>query len=436
MHPLSKLCDPGVHLSRRTLLGGGTGGALLSLIANRLAWADATGQTAKGRPKSVILLWLQGGPSQLETFDPHPGTKIGGEVRAIDTSVKGLRIADTLPQTAQRMHLGSLVRSMTSKEGDHERAIYNIKTGYRPDPTLTHPSIGSILCHTFPATLDIPRHISILPQNSPARGGYLGPQYDAFKIGDPQQPVPDLKSPVAEQRMTRRLADLEVLEQQFRRGRLRELDQNRTLHQSSTDAALRMMSSEQVDAFDVSGEPDAVLRAFGETPFGRGCVAATRLIEAGVRCVEVTLSGWDSHVTNHSLQSRQCEILDGALAALLDRLVERELLDTTLVVCGGEFGRTPTINPAEGRDHWPHGFSMFLAGCGIRQGGIYGATAPQPKLDKDEPLGDVESPVTVGDLHATILSALDVPYDEELDTPVGRPLKRSDGQPIAELLSA
>lgn len=409
---------------------------MLSMIANRLAWADATGQTGNGRPKSMILLWLEGGPSQLETFDPHPGTTIGGETRAITTSVAGLQIAHTLPQTAERMHLGSLVRSMTSKEGDHERAIYNIKTGYRPDPTLTHPAIGSILCHEFPATLDIPRHISIIPGNSPARGGYLGPQFDAFKVGDPQQPVPDLKSPIAEERFKRRMSDLEILEQQFRRKRLLDLDQNRTLHESSTAAALRMMSSEQVDAFDVTNEPDAVLRNFGETPFGRGCVAATRLIESGVRCVEVTLSGWDSHVTNHSLQTRQCNILDSALSALLDRLVERDLLDTTLVVCGGEFGRTPRINPADGRDHWPHGFSTFLAGCGIRKGGVYGATSPDPKLGDAAPLKNVDSPVTVGDLHATILSVLGVPYDEELDTPVGRPLKRSDGQPIEKLLPA
>ncbi len=435
MSPHDLLCDPHAHLSRRTLLGAGAGGAMLSTIANQLAWADATGATETSRPKNVILLWLEGGPSQLETFDPHPGSAIGGEVKAIPTSVPDLQIADTLPRVAEKMHLGSLIRSVTSKEGDHQRAIYNIKSGYRPDPTLVHPSIGSILCHEFPEQLDIPRHISILPQNAPARGGYLGPVYDAFKIGDPQNPVPDLKSPIAEDRFDRRMKDLQWLEDRFRQQRLRDLDQNRTLHESSTNAALRMMSSEQVSAFDVSSESKATLERFGQTPFGRGCLAATRLIGAGVRCVEVTLGGWDSHITNHSLQSARCEILDAALAALLDRLVEQDLLETTLVVCGGEFGRTPQINPAEGRDHWPHGFSTFLAGCGIRKGGVYGATAKDPKLDPDKPLADVGNPITIGDLHATILSTLGVPYHEEKQTPIGRPLRISEGEPVKDLLA-
>ncbi len=435
MSPHDLLCDPHSHLSRRTLLGAGAGGAMLSTIANQLAWADATGATETSRPKNVILLWLEGGPSQLETFDPHPGSAIGGEVKAIPTSVPDLQIADTLPRVAEKMHLGSLIRSVTSKEGDHQRAIYNIKSGYRPDPTLVHPSIGSILCHEFPEQLDIPRHISILPQNAPARGGYLGPVYDAFKIGDPQNPVPDLKSPIAEDRFDRRMKDLQWLEERFRQLRLRDLDQNRTLHESSTNAALRMMSSEQVSAFDVSSESKATLERFGQTPFGRGCLAATRLIGAGVRCVEVTLGGWDSHITNHSLQSARCEILDAALAALLDRLVEQDLLETTLVVCGGEFGRTPQINPAEGRDHWPHGFSTFLAGCGIRKGGVYGATAKDPKLDPDKPLADVGNPITIGDLHATILSTLGVPYHEERQTPIGRPLRISEGEPVKDLLA-
>lgn len=433
MHDNQLLCDPHAHLSRRTLLGAG--GAMLSTIANQLAWADATGVTDKSRPKNVILLWLEGGPSQLETFDPHPGTPYGGEVQAIKTTTSDLMIADTLPLTAERMHLGSVVRSVTSKEGDHQRAIYNIKSGYRPDPTLVHPSIGSILCHEFPESLDIPRHISITPLTYPARGGYFGPVFDAFKIGDPQNPVPDLESPVAEGRFGRRMKDLRWLEERFRAGRLRDMDINKTLHKASTDAALKMMSSEQVSAFDVTNESKSTRKKFGDTPFGRGCLAATRLITAGVRCVEVTLGGWDSHVTNHSLQAGRCEILDAALSALLDRLLEQDLLETTLVVCGGEFGRTPRINPAEGRDHWPHGFSTFLAGCGIRKGGVYGATAADPKLDPDKPLDDVGDPITIGDLHATILSSLGVQYDREEQTPIGRPLRLSEGEPVVGLLA-
>ncbi len=195
-HPSPLLCDPVAHLSRRTLLGAGGGTLLLSAIASRLALADELGETPKGRPKSVILLWMEGGPSQLETFDPHPGTKYGGEVKAINSSVKGLQIADTLPQVAELMQLGSVVRSVTGKEGDHERAIYNTKTGFRPNPALVHPSIGATLCDASKAGADIPRHISIVPQGFPGRGGYLGARYDAFKIGDPAGPIPDVRRPV------------------------------------------------------------------------------------------------------------------------------------------------------------------------------------------------------------------------------------------------
>ena len=431
------LCDPRVHLSRRTLLGAGGGGLMMSAIARRLALADELGHTDSARPRSVIMLWLQGGPSQLETFDPHPGGIHGGDVSAIDTSVKGLQISDLLPQTAEQMHLASLIRSVTSKEGDHERAVYTVKTGYRPDPTLKHPSVGAVLCHADQGGADIPRHISIVPNGFPARGGYLGAQYDAFKIYDPAQPVPDIRRSVSEPRFEQRVADLyDVVESEFQRGRLRKLEATRTLHRTVTDGALRMMSSQQLGAFDVSSEPEEVLEAFGDSAFGRGALAASRLIEVGARCVEVSLGGWDSHITNHSLQSSACEKLDPALSALLKRLSERELLDSTLVVCGGEFGRTPTINPAEGRDHWPHGFSVLLAGCGIRKAGLYGETAGDPSLDPEKPLADVANPVTVGDLHATILTALGVDYEEELETPIGRPMKRSEGKPIAAVLDS
>ncbi len=423
------------QLSRRTLLGAGSG-MLMSSLAQRLARADEAGATDPARPKNVILLWLQGGPSQLETFDPHPGGRIGGDVKAIDTSIKGVQISDLLPRTAERLHLTSLLRGVTSKEGDHARAFYNVTTGFRPDPTLKHPAIGAIVCHADDFGADIPRHVSILSSQWPGRGGYLGAAYDAFKVNDPARPVPNVLGRVSQERYDRRVNDLyELLEKEFRRGRLTNLEEYRTLHQTATEAALKMMSSEQLSAFDVSKEPAADQKAFGDTPFGRGCMAASRLIEVGVRCVEVTLGGWDSHAANHTLQASACESLDPALAALLARLEERDLLDSTLVVCGGEFGRTPTINPAEGRDHWPHGFSTLLAGCGIRRGVVHGATAPDPKRDQADPLADVQDAVDVGDVQATILHALGIDHQEELDTPVGRPMKRSDGKPIDAVLA-
>lgn len=431
-------CGQAAHWNRRTLLraAGASGLAWLTPLSRALAISDEQ-QRSRNPPQSVILLWMNGAPSQLETFDPHPGTEIAAGSRARSTSVSGIQIGERFEQVAELMEDISIVRSVTSKEGDHERAVYNIKTGFRPDPTLVHPAIGSVICHQTAdedqGRIDIPRHVSILPGDQPGRGGYLGDQYDAFKLDDPLQPLPDLKKRVPEKRFANRLNTLEFLEQQdpFRRKnepRSRYGDPN-------TLAALKMMSSEQLKAFDISGVPLGLRREFGETPFGRGCLAALRLIEAGVRCVEVTLSGWDTHVNNHELQARQVDILDPALAALIRQLKQRDLFDRTVVVCGGEFGRTPEMNAAEGRDHWPHGFSIALAGGGLAGGRVVGATSPRPKLDPRQRLQDVENPKTVEDIHATILHQLGIDHEIELDTPVGRPMRISEGQIIKELLT-
>ncbi len=332
------------------------GGLWLTRLAEQLAIAAEKSP----QPKSLLMIWLQGGPSQLETFDPHVGTRIGGDVKAIPTTVKGIEIADTMPATAEQLHHACLIRSMISKEGDHERATYHLKTGWRPEPTVVHPSIGSVLCHQSQNNIEIPRHISILPSQWPARAGYLGPSLDAFQIGDPVEPIPNLTKRVSDEQMQTRIGPLlTTLENEFQRGRLRNLDRERTVHRTATDRAITMMSSEQLSAFDIKAEGAEVAQRFGDNPFGRGCLAAVRLLSAGVRCVEVELSGWDSHINNHQLQSGQAKLLDSALAATLSELSRRNMLENTIVFCGGEFGRTPQINPAEGRDHWPHGSASY-----------------------------------------------------------------------------
>ncbi len=435
MFQMNDLCNIDAHLSRRTLLTAAGGSLFLGPLAQRLAAAETAGGK-KERPKSVILLWLEGGPSQLETFDPHPGGLIGGQTKAIATSVKGIEFADTIPQLAEQMQYAALIRSVTGKEGDHERAVYNIKTGYRPDPTLVHPSLGAIVCHNSDIGAEIPRHVSILPGNSPSRGGYLGANYDAFKVYDPANRVPDVVSGIEKTRYDARVDDLlEIAEAKFTRRRLIGSDSKRTLHAATTQRALTMMTSDQLDAFDVSKEPATVRESFGDTPFGRGCLAAARLIDVGVRCVEVTLSGWDSHINNYSLQSSACKILDGAAASLIKLLKERDLFDSTIVVIGGEFGRTPTINPAEGRDHWPHGFSMLLAGCGVRQGVAHGETAGDSDQKPEDPTKMIKDPVAISDVHATILKALRVDYTVQLQTPIGRPMYISEGKPIETVLA-
>ncbi|MFN7731971.1 MAG: DUF1501 domain-containing protein [Pirellula sp.] len=394
----------------------------------------STSRKSVGRPKSLIVLWLQGGPSQLETWDPHSGSIIGGDTQSIGTSLPGLSIAAMLPRCAEIMHQATLIRSMVSKEGDHERATYNMKTGWRPDPTLIHPSIGAVLCHQSESNLEIPRHISIQASQWAPRGGYLGSEWDAFKLQDPKDPLPNLKSYTDPTVFDQRISDLELVESQFRKGRRKDLDRAKTLHSVSTERARIMMSSEQIAAFEIQREPDSVQNAFGDTPFGRGCLAAVRLIEQGVTCVEIELNGWDTHIENHALQTGRCNILDAALHALIRQLEERELLDSTVVMCGGEFGRTPKINVAGGRDHWPTGFSSVLFGGPFRRGFVHGETLGEPLRDGQDPMEGVRSPVRVEDLHATVLDAFGVDFTKESITPIGRPMAVSAGTVIRELL--
>jgi uncharacterized protein (DUF1501 family) len=434
-------CNSWSHMHRRTLLkaAGLSGMGWLTPVAEALSRAGEKDTSGKP-PRSVIVLWLAGGPSQLETFDPKPGANISAGTTAIDTAVPGIQLATGYEQLAEQMQHVSLVRSITSKEGDHERATYNTKTGFRPDPTLVHPSIGAILCHQQQDNIEIPRHVSILPGPWPARGGYLGDQFEAFQINDPQGPIPDITRQVPDERYDRRVNDLAIVEREFARGRLRELDATKTLQRGSTAAALKMMASEQLKAFDVKEAPQGVRAPFGDTAFGRGCLAAARLVEVGVRCVEVTLNGWDSHANNHEIHREHAKTLDPAFAALIRYLKEHELFDRTTVICGGEFGRMgafngkPGLNLAGGRDHWPHGFTMALAGGGIAGGRVIGETSPEPDLEAEDKTKLLSDPHNIADVHATILHSLGIEFEKELQTPIGRPMIISQGTVIQDLL--
>ncbi len=378
--------------------------------------------------QSIIVLWLGGGPSQLETFDPHPNTNIAGGSQARGTRIKGVQLAHGFEQLADQMDSVALIRSMASKEGDHERGTYTMKTGFRPDPTVHHPSIGAILCHELPAgKTEVPQHVAILPDNWYPRGGFLGDEYDAFKMFDPKDPVPDVTPLVPTKRDEERAQDLDVVERAFAKGRQERV--NRTLHPATVANARRMMSSDQIKAFDVRREPAKVRDAYGDTPFGRGCLAALRLIEVGVRCVEVSLSGWDSHVDNHKIHERLVGVLDPAFAALMRDLKERDRFDKTVVVCMGEFGRTPTINALGGRDHWPNAYSVALAGGRIKGGVVVGSTDPDGKAKEPE------EPVLVGDLHATLLTAVGLDPAKVNASKIGRTVRLAEGNAVEQLLS-
>lgn len=378
------------------------------------------------RPKSFLNIWLGGGPSQLETWDPHPGTEIGGEVKAINTTMSSVQIADLYPQTAEQLHHVSLIRSMVSKEGDHERASYMMHTGYQPDVKLVHPSIGSIVFHECPSeTVEIPQFVSLGDANFPPRGGFLGDRFDAYRIFSPGQNGQNLSPLVEKGRQDRRLENLSAVSNAFMRGRKSKVEE--TLHQHTIDAALRMMTSEQLKAFSVESEPKELRAAYGDNPFGKGCLVARRLLEVGVRSIEVALQGFDTHTKNHQGQSALAKTLDPALATLLKDLVDRDLMQSTVVLITGEFGRTPSINPLGGRDHWPTGFSCLIGGGGIPSGVVIGETDPAGK--KTMPT----DPIKVADLYATVLHQLGIDYTKEVVTSIGRPMKFCEGQPIERL---
>ena len=378
------------------------------------------------RAKSFLTIWLGGGQSQLESWDPHPGTRIGGEVSAIKTTIPGLEIADLYPQSAEQLHHLCVIRSMVSKEGDHERASYMLHTGYRPEPTLVHPSIGSIAIHELPNdAVEIPQFVSLGDGNFPPRGGFLGDRFDAYRIFNPGESGQNIKPLVEQDRQDRRLKSLSVVSKSFMKGRKAKVEQ--TLHQHTIDAALRMMTSEQLKAFSIEQEPKELRAAYGDNPFGRGCLVARRLIEVGVRSLEVSLQGFDTHAKNHEGQAARAKTLDPALATLLKDLVDRDLLQSTIVLVTGEFGRTPNINPLGGRDHWPNGFSCLLGGGGLSSGLVIGETDPEGEAKQPK------DPIEVADLYATILNRLGVEYAKEVITPIGRPMKFCAGQPIERL---
>jgi len=429
----SAMLSDSVRVSRRDVLG--VMGALgLSLSLPAMAGRAVARRSAE-RPKSVITLWMGGGMSQLESWDPHPGSPSSDELKSISTTVNGLEISEFLPQMAEQMHRTTVIRSLTSEEGDHERGTYFVKTGHRLDPTLTYPALGAIAASQLPdPTVEIPQHICLGTDRFWPRGGYLGNEWDAFRIFNPGRSQDNLRSGVSDQRQASRLSGLEALNRSFRRGR--PTAERDTLHQKTMQEALRMMSSEQLRAFDLDDEPYEVRAAYGDTRFGRGCLVARRLLETGVRAIEVSLDGFDTHAANLEGHRTQLEILDPAFAMLLNDLAGRDLLESTVVLCIGEFGRTPQINPVAGRDHWPHWFSCVVAGGGFRAGHVVGrtiGTIPGQRKQKG-PKPKPADPVTIPQLYATILKTMGIAWDTEIMTPVDRPIRFAEADPLNTLI--
>ena len=422
-------CQSAEHFhQRRRFLGtlAGTAGAA-ALGFPRILHSAMPELAAK--QKHILVIWMAGGVSQLESWDPKPKTDTGGPFRAIPTSVPGLHISELLPYTAKQMHHLSVVRSINTKENDHGKGAYCMTTGRRKEPVADYPHLGAVGAKLLtPDDSPLPGHIHVSAGGTGAvrdDAAFLGPKFASITLGDGNPPrntaLPE--GVTAEQDVRRNTFRSRVNDHFARRRRTAESD----AFLSSFDQAQRLM--ERRDAFDVSLEPAAARERYGTSEFGRHCLLARRLIEQGVSCVQVTHSNYDTHHENFDFHIEQLGEFDQSFATLVEDLVERGLWDSTLLVVMSEFGRTPRINNRFGRDHWGTAWSVALGGCGIQGGAVIGKTNKNGTEVADRQ-------VDHGHLFHTYLQAVGVDSTSKFDA-AGRQIPMADpaAEPITELLA-
>jgi hypothetical protein len=442
-------------LSRRDWLKLSTAGVLGGSASG---WFESFARAAAPNParkKACILLWMNGGPSQMDTFDLKPGHENGGPYKEINTSAAGLKISEHLPKIAKFGNYMVPVRSMTTREADHGRGTFLMRTGYAPTGPIQYPPLGAIVSHELGRDESpLPSSVSISPYRFFSPGafgpGFLGPKHAPLVVGDAgqffNQPgmQPDYDRALKVQDID--LADgvdkdhadvrLDLLLEMEKEFITRHPGTAAISHKTAYERAVKLMKTDARKAFNLEEEKDAVRDAYGRNLFGQGCLLARRLIERGVPFVEVTLGGinnnalgWDTHGNNFDQVAALSRVLDPAWATLMSDLKDRGLLDSTLIVWMGEFGRTPRINPGRGRDHWPNSWTTVLAGGGIKGGQAYGETS------KDG-MEVAKNPVTVPDFMATIVKALGIDPEKQLNSNVGRPIRIADktGNPIKEIV--
>jgi hypothetical protein len=433
-------------VSRRELLKLSAAGIAGVSAVSASGWLGALAHAAgaKERIRSCILLWMSGGPSQTDTFDLKPGHANGGPFKEIATAVPGIRISEHLPQLARRTADMTIIRSMSTREGDHSRGTFLMRTGYLPQGPVQYPTLGSLVSKELAdEDAELPGFVSIGPYRflSPAAfsSGFLGPRYAPLVVGESngffavQQGnnsyeqslrVQNLERAVNEQQFEARLELLEFLEDGFHTDRP---DMAPRSHRTAYQQAVRMMKGKARAAFNIEDETPQLRDAYGRNAFGQGCLLARRLVEQGVPFVEVALNGvqgnqgfgWDTHQNNFNSVKALCGVLDPAWATLLEDLRVRGLLDTTLVVWMGEFGRTPTINGQTGRDHFPNAWSTVLCGGGIKTGQVVGRTSKDGQTVE-------ERKVPHEDLLATVVTALGLKPGKQNMSNVGRPIRLVD----------
>ena len=409
-------------LSRRRVLEAVPATAL---AAGTIGIADVVrvdAEEIKRQGRSMILLWMAGGQSQFETFDPKPGTSNGGPTKAISTAVPGVQLAENWNRTAAVLDRFSLIRSMTNKEGNHQRASYQLHTGYVPSGSVKHPSLSASIAEQLAdPKFELPPVVSV---GRTTGSGFLGVDYEPFTVRTPGQLPQNVAVPVSNTRYRRRLGLLGRLEGEFAgRGGQAVVANHRKLYKKSS----RMVLSQNVTAFDIADESESLKQKYGDTSFGRGCLLARRLVESGVTFVEIVSRGWDTHLDIFDRIAALAEQVDPAVATLVEDLEDRGLLEKTLVVWMGEFGRTPKVNARGGRDHYPRVFSAAVAGGGVLGGQVIGSSTANGSAVADRP-------VSVPDLFCSVCHSLKVDPRKEHLSPLGRPMKVVDGGEVVQEL--
>ena len=426
MSPMPVLEDG--SLARRAFLGQAARAAFGITLLDGLAGRPATAAPAAGGT-NVIYLMMRGAMSHIDTFDPKPGREEQGETKAIATKLPGVMFGEHLPLLAGLADRLAVIRSLTTETGAHEQGTYLMRTSYAQLNSIRHPAFGSWALHVLgKRSRDLPGYVLVGNGNEHPGCGFLDPAVTPVPLADPERGLENIARPayLSQANFERRLSLAERIDGDFKRhyaGR-----QIEAYDQMYADA-VRLMGSGDLAAFDISKEDAATRERYGRSRLGQGCLLARRLVESGVRCVEVEMGGWDMHRDLWEELPEKVGELDTAMAALIEDLAARGLLGSTLVVLATEFGRTPKVNENAGRDHHPAVFSCVLAGAGVKPGVVHGASDAAGRLpDRDA--------VSVADFNATIAAACGMPWEKEFVAPNGRPFKiGNDGTPVAAVLA-
>lgn len=415
-------------LSRRAWLQTtvlGLGGVSLSNWLPLLAARAAQEQT---KAKACILLWMDGGPPHTDTFDLKPEEPECGIFKPIDTAVSGIQISEHFPQFAKLTKHAAILRGMSTVEAEHLRARVHLRTGYRDGQGgVTYPSLGSMVSRERGnSETPLPNYVAVAPSDRSHGPGYFGSAYQPLFVNDPEKGVENLKSLAQAAQQDRRLDLLDDLELDFKGRYASSIQED---HATVYRRAVGLMRTEKAKAFELGSEPAKVKDEYGRGKFGQGCLLARRLVEAGVPFIEVALGGWDTHFENNDTIRKLSPQCDTAMSALVNDLNQRGLLDSTLVVWMGEFGRSPKFNKAKGRDHFAKAWSTVLMGGGVKGGQVVGQTDKIGATVTDRP-------ISVPDFMATICRLLQIDAKKEYDSPGGRPvpLVQKGGRAVEEIL--